>query len=71
MCVCFFFVRVRVYVVGYLLSKKEQKCGTPERPLSALGAIGYKRYWTLAIMRYLQDAPDNPRLEGMSDNLLT
>lgn len=50
--------------VGYLLSKKEQKSGTPERPLSALGAIGYKKYWTLALMRYLQNAPCNPRLEG-------
>lgn len=50
---------------GYLLSKKERKTGTPERPLSALGALGYKTYWTLAIMRYLQMAPDNPRLEGL------
>ncbi|KLO12768.1 hypothetical protein SCHPADRAFT_915502 [Schizopora paradoxa] len=49
---------------SYLLSKKEGKCGTPERPLSALGAIGYQKYWTLAIMRFLQTAPEDPRLEG-------
>ena len=52
------------YCSGYLLSRKEQRSGTPERPLSALGAIGYKKYWTLALMRYLQNAPDSPRLEG-------
>ena len=52
--------------IGYLLSKKEQVVGTPERPLSGLGALGYKNYWTLAIMRYLQSAPENPRLEGDS-----
>ena len=38
--------------------------GSPEKPLSALGAIGYKNYWTLSLMRYLQNAPPNPRLEG-------
>ena len=52
------------YYSGYLLSRKEQRSGTPERPLSALGAIGYKKYWTLALMRYLQNAQDSPRLEG-------
>ncbi|KAH8117797.1 acyl-CoA N-acyltransferase [Phellopilus nigrolimitatus] len=51
---------------SYLLSKKEHKSGTPERPLSALGALGYKKYWTLALMRYLRNAPDNPRLEDIS-----
>lgn len=50
--------------LGYLLSRKERKVGTPERPLSALGAIGYRKYWTLALMRYLRNAPNNPRLEG-------
>ena len=39
--------------------------GSPEKPLSALGALGYRKYWTLAIMRYLDTAPDNPRLEGI------
>lgn len=51
---------------GYLLSKKEQRTGSPEKPLSALGALGYRNYWTLSIMRYLQQAPPNLRLEGIS-----
>ncbi|KIY51800.1 hypothetical protein FISHEDRAFT_14763, partial [Fistulina hepatica ATCC 64428] len=38
---------------SYLLSKREHRTGSPEKPLSALGALGYKKYWTLAIMRYL------------------
>lgn len=50
--------------LGYLLSKKEQRVGSPEKPLSGLGALGYNNYWTLALMRYLDSSPDNPRLEG-------
>ncbi|EIW84211.1 hypothetical protein CONPUDRAFT_51156 [Coniophora puteana RWD-64-598 SS2] len=51
---------------SYLLSKKERRLGSPEKPLSGLGALGYKNYWTLAIMRYLREAPDNPLLQGTS-----
>ncbi|KAJ7183171.1 hypothetical protein C8R46DRAFT_885015 [Mycena filopes] len=50
---------------SYLLSKKERRLGSPEKPLSALGALGYKNYWTLALMRYLARAPDRPRLEDI------
>ncbi|KAF8969241.1 hypothetical protein BDZ97DRAFT_272862 [Flammula alnicola] len=49
---------------SYLLSKIEQRLGSPEKPLSSLGALGYKNYWTLAVMRYLEKAPDNVRLEA-------
>jgi len=54
---------------GYLLSKIEQRQGSPEKPLSGLGALGYKNYWTLAIMRYLEKAPDKVRLEGTVQRL--
>ncbi|KAJ3525042.1 hypothetical protein NM688_g8463 [Phlebia brevispora] len=50
---------------SYLLSKKEHRTGSPEKPLSALGALGYRNYWTLAIMRYFATVPDNPRLEDI------
>lgn len=49
---------------GYLLSKKERRTGSPEKPLSALGALGYRNYWTLALMRYLRTGPRNPKLQG-------
>ncbi|KAF9525653.1 hypothetical protein CPB83DRAFT_837983 [Crepidotus variabilis] len=49
---------------SYLLSKIEQRLGSPEKPLSALGALGYRNYWTLAVMRFLQTAPNNVRLEA-------
>lgn len=52
--------------IGYLLSKVEQRTGSPEKPLSSLGAIGYRNYWTLAIMRYLENGPEHPQLEGTS-----
>ncbi|GLB40489.1 putative histone acetyltransferase [Lyophyllum shimeji] len=51
---------------SYLLSKKEQRAGSPEKPLSGLGYLGYKNYWTLSLMRYLRTAPDRPRLEDIS-----
>jgi hypothetical protein len=55
-------------LIGYLLSKKEKRLGSPEKPLSALGELGYKNYWKLAVMRYLKTAPDHPRLEGELEN---
>ncbi|KAG9027365.1 hypothetical protein FRB95_007826 [Tulasnella sp. JGI-2019a] len=51
---------------SYLLSKKEGRIGGPETPLSALGAISYKRYWTLTLMYYLRTSPKNVTLPGIS-----
>lgn len=48
-----------IYTTGYLLTFKEARYGTPERPLSKLGAIAYGRYWQLAVYKVLRTAdPD-------------
>lgn len=40
-------------VLGYLLSKVEEKVGSPERPLSDLGLISYRSYWKEVLLRYM------------------
>jgi len=43
---------------SYLLSKKEGRVGTPERPLSDLGRLSYENYWTLIVFQYLHAVAD-------------
>ena len=38
---------------GYLLTRREDKVGSPERPLSDLGLISYRSYWREVILTHM------------------
>jgi hypothetical protein len=53
--------------ISYLLSKKERRLGSPEKPLSDLGLLSYRNYWTLAVFYYLRTSPDHVSLQNISN----
>ncbi|XP_024374032.1 putative MYST-like histone acetyltransferase 1 [Physcomitrium patens] len=52
---------------SYELSKKEGKVGTPERPLSDLGLLSYRGYWTRILLDILKKHRGNVSIKELSD----
>ncbi|KAG6435983.1 hypothetical protein SASPL_100864 [Salvia splendens] len=52
---------------SYELSKKEAKVGTPERPLSDLGLLSYRGYWTRVLLDILKKHKGNISIKELSD----
>jgi histone acetyltransferase MYST1 len=42
---------------SYELSKRENKIGSPEKPLSDLGLLGYRNYWQSVLLRIIKNNP--------------
>lgn len=53
---------------SYLLTKVEEKTGSPEKPLSDMGLVSYRNYWRLELCRYFLDYTDGERCkqDGLS-----
>lgn len=54
-------------LAAYLLSHHEGKVGSPEKPLSDLGKVSYRSYWTNVILRTLLDTDENMTIRELSD----
>jgi hypothetical protein len=55
-----------IIVAAYELSKKEGKVGTPERPLSDLGLLSYRGYWTRVLLEILKKHKSNISIKVIS-----
>ncbi|KAG6022199.1 hypothetical protein E4U40_004820 [Claviceps sp. LM458 group G5] len=53
---------------SYLLTKVEEKTGSPEKPLSDMGLVSYRNYWRLELCRYFLRymEGDRHKKEGLS-----
>eukprot|EP00697_Spironema_sp_BW2_P017521 gnl/Spiro4/9220_TR4855_c0_g1_i1.p1 gnl/Spiro4/9220_TR4855_c0_g1~~gnl/Spiro4/9220_TR4855_c0_g1_i1.p1 ORF type:complete len:405 (+),score=53.16 gnl/Spiro4/9220_TR4855_c0_g1_i1:76-1290(+) len=52
--------------LAYELSKKENKVGTPEKPLSDLGLLSFRSYWTSVLLEILRKYRGNLSIKDIS-----
>jgi len=53
--------------LSYELSNREGKKGSPEKPLSDLGQIGYKSFWSQTLIEIMLDMHRQTTVEELSD----
>ena len=58
-------VLIKFHFIGYLLTKRENKTGSPEKPLSDLGLLSYRYYWRNVLFEVLSDSPEALSIEGI------
>ncbi|MCJ1444580.1 MAG: hypothetical protein MMC23_005082 [Stictis urceolatum] len=52
---------------SYLLTRAEQKTGSPEKPLSDMGLVSYRNYWRLVLAYTLLDQTESLSISKISD----
>ncbi|KAI1160644.1 hypothetical protein F5B18DRAFT_654409 [Nemania serpens] len=48
---------------SYLLTRVEEKSGSPEKPLSDMGLVSYRNYWRLVLCKYLTERVPEDKAE--------